>query len=47
MKSDLMLVLALASKKKIKEMAESYLDIRKIAGKFGFRGLYDNYEELG
>lgn len=46
-KSDLPIVFALANKKKIKEMAESYLDIKKIAGKFKISNLNDYYEVLG
>lgn len=46
-KSDVTLVFALANKKKIKEMAENYLDIKKIAGKFKISNLNDHYEVLG
>jgi hypothetical protein len=46
-KTEVQLVLALANKKKIKEMAENFLDIKKLAGKFKISNLNDYYEVLG
>lgn len=46
-KTEVPLVFALANKKKIREMAENSLDIKKIAGKFKVSNLNDYYEVLG
>jgi hypothetical protein len=46
-KTEVPLVFALGSKKKTKEMAENYLDIKKLAGKFKVSNLNEHYEILG
>lgn len=46
-KSENQLVFALASKKKIREMAETYLDLKKLAGKFRVNNLHESFEVLG
>ena len=46
-KSELPIVFAIANKRKVKEMSESYLDIKKIVGKFKVGNLNESYEVLG
>jgi hypothetical protein len=42
-KADQPLVLLIAQKKRVKEISENHLDIRKLVGKFGVTNLLPSY----
>lgn len=46
-KTDVPVVFLIAQKKRVKEISEKYLDIRKITGKFNVGNLSSGYEVLG